>query len=186
MKKLSLFIVSAMMSISLYAQEDVTHYIQNAGFDADLTWQADGSKKEIVDQSTVLSDRSLAGIAADGSLYAIVNPSTPKNRADGRTYDATNGFVGMMQGWEWVNLDNPDKPNPRVESKACEWVYFGAVPYTLGANAVPIADDGKDYLTVPSQPTAFEGGAAALYLRAGWGNAFAYKQVVKLPCAKYR
>ena len=186
MKKLSLFIVSAMMSISLYAQEDVTHYIQNAGFDADLTWQADGSKKEIVDQSTVLSDRSLAGVAADGSLYAIVNPSTPKNRADGRTFDATNGFVGMMQGWEWVNLDNPDKPNPRIESKACEWVYFGALPYALQASAVPIADDGSGYLTVPAQPTAFEGGEGALYLRAGWGNAFAYKQVVKLPCAKYR
>ena len=84
MKKLSLFIVSAMMSISSYAQEDVTHYIQNASFDADLTWQADGSKKEIVDQSKVLSDRSLAGVAADGSLYAIVNPTTPKSRQDGR------------------------------------------------------------------------------------------------------
>ena len=186
MKKLLLFIVSAVMSISSYAQEDVTHYIQNASFDADLTWNADGSKKEIVDQSKVLSDRSLAGVAADGSLYALVNPSTPKSRPDGRTHDATNGFVGQILGWEWVNIDNPDKPNPRIESKACEWVYFGVLPYDLGADAVPVADDGTGYLSVPAQPTSFEGGDGALYLRAGWGNSFAYKQVVKLPCAKYR
>ena len=186
MKKLLLFIVSAVMSISSYAQEDVTHYIQNASFDADLTWNADGSKKEIVDQSKVLSDRSLAGVAADGSLYALVNPSTPKSRPDGRTHDATNGFVGQILGWEWVNIDNPDKPNPRIESKACEWVYFGVLPYNLGADAVPVADDGTGYLSVPAQPTSFEGGDGALYLRAGWGNSFAYKQVVKLPCAKYR
>ena len=42
MKKLLLIAVSAVFSLSLYAQEDVTHYIQNAGFDQDLTWQADG------------------------------------------------------------------------------------------------------------------------------------------------
>ena len=60
MKRLLLFAVGAMMSMASFAQEeDVTHYIQNAGFDVDLTWQVDGSKKTIVDQSKVLSDRSL-------------------------------------------------------------------------------------------------------------------------------
>ena len=187
MKKFLLFAMGAMMSATSFAQEeDVTHYIQNAGFDEDLTWMADGSKKEIVDKSKVLSKRSLAGVAADGSLYAIVNSTTDKSRSDGRTFEATNGFVGQMKGWEWVNLDNPNLPNPRIESKACEWVYFGAVPYDLGTQAVPIADDGKDYLTVPAKPTSFDGGDGALYLRAGWGNSFAYKQTVKLPCAQYR
>ena len=186
MKKLLLFAFGAMMATPLLAQEeDVTSYIQNAGFDADLTWQADGSKKPGVSTKT-LSDRSIASVAEDGSLYATVNPSTPKQRSDGRTFEATNGFVGMIQGWEWVNTKDETQPNERIESKACEWVYFGALPYDLGETAVPVADDGSTYLTVPSRPTDFEGGNGALYLRAGWGNAFAYKQVVKLPCAQYR
>ena len=111
MKKLLLFALGAMVSMASYAQEeDVTHYIQNAGFDEDLTWLANGSTKEIVDKSKVLSDRSLAGLSADGSLYAIVNKTTSKSRADGRTFEATNGFVGQMKGWEWVNLDDATKP----------------------------------------------------------------------------
>ena len=61
--------MGAMMSVTSFAQgEDVTTLIANSGFDEDLTWQADGSKKEIVDQSTVLSNRSIAGIAADKSV----------------------------------------------------------------------------------------------------------------------
>lgn len=186
MKKTLLFAMGALLAMPAFAQEeDVTHYIQNAGFDEDLTWQADGSMKEAAETKT-LSDRSIAAIAADGSLYATVNPSTPKKRNDGRTFEATNGFVGMMKGWEWVNLTDDSKPNERIESKACEWVYFGAVSYDLGETTVPIADDGTQYLTVPARSDQFESGAAALYLRAGWGNQFAYKQVVKLPCAKYR
>ena len=177
--------MGAMVSMASFAQEeDVTHYIQNAGFD-DLTWKADGSKKETVGTKE-LSDRSIAAWAADGSLYATVNPTTPKSRPDGRTFEATNGFVGAMEGWEWVNTDDETKPNPRIESKACEWVYFGALPYDLGADAIPVADDGTGFITVPSKPVDFEGGEGALYLRAGWTNSFAYKQVVKLPCAKYR
>lgn len=177
--------MGAMVSMASFAQEeDCTSYIQNAGFE-DLTWNADGSKKATIDTKE-LSNRSIAAIAADGSLYATVNPTTPKSRPDGRTLEATNGFVGHMKGWEWVNIDDPTKPNPRIESKACEWVYFGALPYELGETAIPIADDGTGYIVVPAKPTAFDGGEGALYLRAGWTNSFAYKQVVKLPCAKYR
>lgn len=50
--------MGAMVSMASYAQEDVTHYIQNAGFDEDLTFQVDGSMKEAVNTSTSLSDRS--------------------------------------------------------------------------------------------------------------------------------
>ena len=146
MKKLLLLVGGIFLSMASFAQEeDVTHYIQNAGFDEDLTWQADGSKKDIVDQSTTLSNRSLAGVAADGSLYALVNPSTPNNRADGRTLEATNGFIGVINGW------TTDLP----ADKKCEWVYFGTVPYDLGSEAIPVADDGNTYLSVPAKPDPY-------------------------------
>ena len=170
--------MGAMVSMASYAQEDVTHYIQNAGFDQDLTWQADGAKKEIADQSTTLSNRSLAGVATDGSLYAIVNPSTPNKRGDGRTFEATNGFIGAISGWETEMPSN----------KGCEWVYFGTVPYNLGETAIPVADDGSTYLSVPGKPDQYSGddNVGLLYMRAGWGGQRSYKQVVKLPCAVYR
>ena len=178
MKKLLLFAMGAMVSMASFAQEeDVTSYIQNAGFDEDLTWQADGSKKAIIDQSKTLSDRSIAGIAADSSVYALVNPSTPKSRSDGRTFEATNGFKGRIKGWTLET--NGEFPK-------CEWTYFGSMPYALADQAIPVADDGNTYVTVPSRPTAFDGGVGFVYLRAGWTNSAAYKQVVKLPCAKYR
>ena len=175
-----------MVSMTSMAQEeDVTSYIKNAGFDEDLTWQADGSKKEIVDQSTVLSNRSIAGLAADGSRYALVNPSTPNKRKvePERTLEATNGFIGVIDGWEVV-YPNDDVAN----SKKCEWLYFGNVPYALGETAIPVADDGDTYLTVPEKPADIAGddNVGMLYLRAGWTNACSYKQVVNLPCAKYR
>ena len=178
MRKLSLLVVSAMMSISLHAQEDVTHYIQNAGFDQDLTWQADGSKKAIVSQTT-LSDRSIAAIAADSSVYATVNPTTPKSRGDGRTLEATNGFIGRIQGWQLET----NQVFPK-----CEWVYFGSLPYALGATTIPVADDGSTYITVPEKPAEFSGddNLGFAYMRAGWGGRAVYKQTVKLPCAKYR
>ena len=181
MKKLLLLMGGFLFAFSTFAQEeDVTYYIQNAGFDEDLTWQADGAKKEIVDQSTVLSNRSLAGVAADGSLYALVNPSTPNKRKvePERTLEATNGFIGVINGWE------TDLP----ADKKCEWVYFGTVPYDLGETAVPVADDGDSYLSVPSKPDPynFEENKGMLYLRAGWGGGRTYRQTVKLPCAVYR
>ena len=169
-----------MVSMSLLAQdEDVTHYIQNAGFDEDLTWQADGSKKEIVDKSTTLSDRSIAGVAADSSVYALVNPSTPKKRSDGRTLEATNGFIGRVKGW----TIETNQAFPK-----CEWVYFGTIPYNLNDQAIPIADDGATYLSVPTKPDADNGddNQGFAYLRAGWGGRAIYKQTVKLPCAQYR
>ena len=109
MKKLLLFAMGAMMAMPSFAQqeEDMTYLVKNAGFDEDLTWQADGSRKETVETKN-LSDRSIAAIAADGSLYATVNPTTPKSRPDGRKLEATNGFVGQISGWEWVNIANPD------------------------------------------------------------------------------
>jgi hypothetical protein len=39
-------------------EEDVTKYIANAGFDEDLTFQANGTMKDIVKNDESLSDRS--------------------------------------------------------------------------------------------------------------------------------
>jgi hypothetical protein len=161
---------------------DCTDYIQNAGFDEDLTWQPNGTTKADVYQAETLSERSIAWLAADGSRYAKVNPSTPKSRSDGKTFYATNGFIGTIKGWETV-------PSAALQNNnLCEWVYFGSIPYALKADALPISDDGDSYLTTPVKPGAFNGSdnIGALHLRAGWGNQCTYRQVVNLPAAKYR
>ena len=178
-KALLLMTLGAFSTMPMTAQveEDYTQYIANAGFDEDLTWNTDGSKKGEKVRETELSDRSIAYVTEDGSLYATVNSKTPKTRSDGRTFEATNGFVGQIKGWEWVT--------PRTND-GCEWVYFGTLPYELEDEAIPIADDGTTYMIVPERSEEFEGGTGALYLRAGWGGSFSYKQEVKLPCAEYR
>ena len=173
--------MGAMVSMASFAQEeeDVTNLIQNAGFDEDLTWQADGSKKEIVENVDFGDGRSSAGVAADGSLYMLPKASSGQNRKDGRKLEATNGFKGVIKGW------TTDLP----ENKNCNWTYVGSVPYSLGETAIPVADDGDTYFVVPStKPEGAEGedNIGTLYLRAGWGNKATYSQVVKLPCAKYR
>lgn len=168
------------MSMASFAQEeDVTSYIQNAGFDEDLTFQTTGAMKEIVSNTTELSGRSLAYIAADSSVYAKPTTTSSQNRPDGRKLEAVNGFIGRVQGWTIET--NQEFPK-------CEWVYFGTVPYDLVSQAIPIADDGSTYLEVPARPDAFSGSdnVGFAYLRAGWGGRAVYKQTVKLPCAKYR
>ena len=181
MKKLLLFALGALMAVPTMAQDeigdDVTKYIINAGFDEDLTFQADGSMKEAVSTTTSLSDRSWAYIAADSTVYARPKSTSSKNRADGRKLEAVNGFKGRIKGWTMQSSGT---------FPSCEWTYFGSVPYDIAAQSVPIADDGTTYLEVPARPTEFDGGTGFVYLRAGWGNSALYKQVVKLPCAVYR
>ena len=147
----------------LAQEEDVTYYIQNAGFDEDLTFQADGTMKEAISTETSLSDRSWAYIAEDSTVYARPKTTSGQSRPDGRKLDAVNGFIGRVKGWDIVT--NQDFPK-------CEWVYFGTVPYALGAEAVPIADDGTTYLGVPEKPEAYSGddNTGFAYLRAGWGG----------------
>ena len=181
MKKLLLFALAAMIGSPVLAQDeigdDVTKYVINAGFDEDLTFQEDGTMKEAVSTTTSLSGRSWAYIAADSTVYARPKTTSSQNRPDGRKMEAVNGFKGRVQGW---TLES------NAEFPQCEWTYFGTVPYDLKNQAVPIADDGTTYLEVPARPTEFDGGKGFVYLRAGWTNSAIYKQVVKLPCAKYR
>ena len=181
MKKFLLLALVAMIGMPVLAQDeigdDVTKYVINAGFDEDLTFQADGTMKTAVSTNTSLSDRSWAYIAADSTVYARPKTTSGQNRPDGRKLEAVNGFKGRVKGWTLES--NADFPK-------CEWTYFGTVPYDLANQSVPIADDGSTYLEVPERPTEFDGGEGFVYLRAGWTNSAIYKQVVKLPCARYR
>lgn len=182
MKKLLLLMTLgsfAAMPVVAQEEEDFTQYIVNAGFDEDLTFQVDGTMKEAISTDNSLSDRSWAYIAADSTLYARPKSTSSQSRPDGRKLEAVNGFIGRIKGWT-------------VESSAafpgCEWVYFGNVPYGLGAEAVPTSDDTNGFLYMPEVPTEFnedEDNIAAAYMRAGWGGWVLYKQEVHLPCAEY-
>ena len=166
--------------VNVFAQEeDVTHYIANAGFDEDVSFNADGSTKEIISKDVSLSDRSWAWIAADSTVYARPKSTSSQSRPDGRKEEAVNGFNARIKGWQIETA---------TTFPACEWVYFGSVPYDLAEKSVPIADDGSDYLQVPKKPEVANGddNKAFVYLRAGWTNSCTYKQVVNLPCAQYR
>jgi hypothetical protein len=175
---LGLFFMAPMGVQAQEIGDDVTSYIANAGFDEDLTFQADGSKKAITSSNTSLSDRSWALIAADSTIYAQPKETSGQSRPDGRKLEAVNGFIGRVNGWTIESNQTFPK---------CEWVYFGTIPYALGATAIPIADDGSTYLEVPNKPAEFDtdDNLGFAYLRAGWGGRAVYKQVVKLPCAVY-
>lgn len=184
MKKLLLAALGALLALPSMAQEeDVTHYIQNAGFDEDVTWQANGATKDIVSRDHELSNRSYAYVAADSSVYAYGRGT----RKDGYS-PAWNGFFGQIAGWTAGDKSYTGKSYYPYGTDSPEWVYFGSVPYDLGETAIPIADDGTTFLVKPEKPAADSGddNKAFLYLRAGWGGAATYKQVVKLPCAQYR
>lgn len=158
--------------------EDVTHYIDNAGFDEDLTFQTDGTTKPIISTNTSISDRSWAYIAADSSVYAKPKSTSIQTRPDGRKMDAVNGFIGQISGWKYVG----NRPFPK-----CEWMYLGSIPYELVKQSIPISDDGSTYLEVPGRPTIANGNdnTAFAYLRSSWGARAIYRQTVTLPKAKY-
>lgn len=181
-----------------FVEEDMTHYIVNAGFDEDLTFQADGSYKEGTalnsnESQQTLSYRSWSYVNPDGSCFAHAKTADEGNTKigpdgkdrgndywrglDSRSW-ATNGYVAQIKGWECTRTDYPK----------CEWVYFGVLPYDLEEKAIPVADNGNTYQNVPAKPDFANGddNKGALFLRAGWGGQCSYQQVVKLPCAQYR
>ena len=183
MRKVLLLSLATMLAAPTFAQDqigdDCTKYIVNPGFDEDLTWQADGSTKEIVDKSTNLSNRSQKWEAADGTGYAWGGISS-KKRKDSAAF-GWNGFFGQIKGWTAANSSTDGKT-------VAEWTYFGSVPYAIGATAVPIADDGDTYLAAPTtKPDEAQGddNVAFLYLRAGWGGKATYTQNVHVPVGKY-
>ena len=182
-KILSIAITLVLYPVSSMGQndEDVTHYIVNAGFDEDLTFNSDGSTKKIVDNSVSLSTRSWAYIAEDNSVYAWAKKTEDGNgywnESEERTH-ALNGYIGQIKGWTVSNTD----------MTKCEWAFYGSLPYDLEGKAIPITDNGNTYQIMPSKPDSDNGAdnVGALFLRAGWGAECAYKQLVNIPCAKYR
>lgn len=181
MRKVLLLSLATVLAAPAFAQDqigdDCTKYIVNAGFDEDLTWQADGSTKEIVDKSTNLSNRSQKWLAADGTGYAWGGISSKKRKDDAAF--GWNGFFGAVKGWKAANGNN---------NSVAEWTYFGTAPYNLGEKAVPIADDGDTYLAAPTtKPDEAQGddNKGFLYLRAGWGGWASYTQNVHVPVGKY-
>ncbi len=180
MRKVLLLSLATMLAVPTFAQDqigdDCTKYIVNAGFDEDLTWNADGSTKTIVDKSTNLSTRSQKWLAADGTGYAWGGISTEK-RSDGLT--GWNGFLGQVKGWTVANSNS---------NSVAEWTYFGTAPYAIGDKAVPIADNGTGFLLPPAtKPDEAQGddNTGFLYLRAGWGGWATYTQNVHVPVGKY-
>ena len=125
--------------------EDVTHYIVNAGFDEDLTFNSDGSTKKIVDNSVSLSTRSWAYIAEDNSVYAWAKKTEDGNgywnESEERTH-ALNGYIGQIKGWTVSKAD----------MTKCEWAFYGSLPYDLEGKAIPITDNGNTYQIMPSKP----------------------------------
>ena len=166
---------------------DVTHYLQNSGFDEDLTWQIDGSTKDIIDKTVSLSGRSFAWQASDYSVYAYANTSSASWKRTDVDF-SWNGFIGHIKGWS-VESNKMTEPPYNTADKTPEWVYFGTVPYGLGEMAIPIADDNNgSFLSVPEKPTADAGddNKGTLFLRAGWGSYALYKQEARLPAGDYR
>lgn len=182
MKKIYSFLFGALLAVPVFAQEeDVTHLIVNPGFDEDMTFQVDGSRKaNTVDGQ--LSTRSHKWISEDGTIIAGSKTSAEGNTNWKRTdivapVYSVNGFLATIKGWQLTTGSNG------------EWTYFGAVPYGLGEGVIGIADDNNNsWLTMPAKPEEAntEDNTASLYLRAGWSNYAEYTQVVKLPCAQYR
>lgn len=165
---------------------DVTHYLQNSGFDEDLTWQIDGSTKNIIDKAVSLSGRSFAWQATDYSVYAYANTSSTSWKRTDVDF-SWNGFIGHIKGWS-VESNKMTEPSYNTADKTPEWVYFGTVPYGLGEMAIPIADDSNgSFLSVPEKPTVDAGddNKGTLFLRAGWGSYAIYKQVARLPAGDY-
>lgn len=187
MKKLFTFALMAAISLTAFAQEeeDMTHYIQNPGFDEDVSWTIDGQPaKEIIATDHSLSGRSWAWVSEDNSVYCRAKTTgngSWKRDADGYAY---NGFVAQIKGWELIT----GAAYYPLGTASPEWVYFASVPYSLGNTAIPISDDGTTYLAAVPKPAEYDTdeNVAAVYLRAGWGGSAAYKQTVKLPCAQYR
>jgi len=180
MKKIFTFAVAAcfgLFAAQMQAQteEDVTSYITNAGFDEDLTFQADGTRKQATASGTT-SSRSSFYVATDSTSYAVATNCT---REDGRT-NAVNGFAGRIKGW---TLTAPGT------WPSYEWMYFGAIPYALGTEAVPKSDNTNGFILAPEEKPEGDNGddnIGCLYLNAGWTNTVSYSQKVSLPCAQYR
>lgn len=166
---------------SAFAQEevDVTHYIQNPGFDEDISFTSEGKAAKTITNTGRTTSRSAFWTAADGSIYTLSNDGATVASSGEKSF---YGFITRIKGWEVTNTS--DSP---------EWVYFGSVPHDIQAGMLGIggaantAQTADGCLAAPGKfDESDDTNTGFLYLRAGWGGQCTYKQEVTLPCAEYR
>lgn len=179
MKKVLLMSLAMFLGVNAYAQEeDVTHLIKNAGFDSGLTFTDEGKPVNETTATGATTGRSRFVKSTDGSIYAVQTDGKGSNIIGAPSW---YGFLGNIEGWEVPAEYATETP---------EWKYFGALPYSLKTDYLAIGD-GHPAGAINAPESKPEGddtddNTGFLYLRAGWGGACAYKQVVNLPCAQYR
>ena len=169
------------LGVNAYAQEeDVTHLIKNAGFDTSLTFTDEGKPVNETTATGETADGRMKFLkSTDGSIYGYPTDNQGVNIVGDNSW---YGFLGHIEGWEVPEEYATTTP---------AWKYFGVIPYSVKPGYLGVGDNkGKPAGSVDA-PTKPEGhdtddNTGFLYLRAGWGGACAYKQVVNLPCAKYR
>ena len=181
MKKVLLMSLAMFLGVNAYAQEeDVTHLIKNAGFDTSLTFTDEGKPVNETTATGETADGRMKFLkSTDGSIYGYPTDGQGVNIVGDNSW---YGFLGHIEGWEVPEEYATTTP---------AWKYFGVIPYSVKPGYLGVGDNkGKPAGSVDA-PTKPEGhdtddNTGFLYLRAGWGGACAYKQVVNLPCAKYR
>lgn len=169
------------LGVNAYAQEeDVTHLIKNAGFDTSLTFTDEGKPVNETTATGETADGRMKFLkSTDGSIYGYPTDGQGVNIVGDNSW---YGFLGHIEGWEVPEEYATTTP---------AWKYFGVIPYSVKPGYLGVGDNkGKPAGSVDA-PTKPEGhdtddNTGFLYLRAGWGGACAYKQVVNLPCAQYR
>lgn len=176
------------LGVNAYAQEeDVTHLIVNAGFDSSFTFTDDAQPVNATTATGETTSRSRFVKSTDGSIYAVQTDGKGSNiNGDPSWY----GFLGNIEGWEVRDDLKKSDGTSALNVNKPEWVYFGVLPYSLKTDYLAIGD-GHPAGAINAPASKPEGhdtddNTGFLYLRAGWGGACAYKQVVNLPCAKYR
>jgi len=161
---------------------DCTSYIQNPGFDEDVSFNLDGSaaKDVVLAYEWNAEDGSGRGAfvykSADGSIY-----SEDKSGLQG--YNAAglpnwDGYKAHIRGWETTN-----------KSDTALWIYYGCIPYDLGDGMLSLGGgvDGIGNVTEKPSEIDTDDNKGVLYLKAGWLNECTYKQTItRLPQAKYR
>ena len=163
---------------------DCTDYLQNPGFDEDISFNDDGSAAKPVtlayEWSASSSEewvyKALVYKATDGSIYSKDNGGTQGvNAAGDPNWD---GFKVNIKGWETTN-----------KSDTAIWIYYGVVPYSLGDGMMMLGSGENGMGNQPEKPIAIntDENTGVLFLKAGWQNSCSYKQTVKgLATAKYR
>ena len=159
---------------------DCTSYIQNPGFDEDISFNINGEANKAVSFAYEWSGEpknprhALVYKASDGSIYSKdKNGEQGHNAAGEPNWD---GFKTTIRGWETTN-----------KSDTAIWIYYGSIPYALNPGMMLLGEDGISN-DVIEKPTAIdiENNTGVLFLKAGWQNQCTYKQTVKgLPQAKY-